>query len=352
MAPLDWGLGHAARCVPLIRELLGAGCEVWIGAEGRQAAMLSAEFPSLTLLPLKGYRVSYAGNPRLLGAAILAQVPGIFAAIRREHQWLQQVADAHRLDAVISDNRYGLHHPRIPCIFITHQLRIRSPFGRLSGQWLQQMNYRMIARFRECWVPDDGGGYGLAGELSHPAQLPPRVRYIGSLSRFERMEGLPAAYEILVLLSGPEPARTRLEKKMLAQLRETSLKTMIVGGEPSKSYDYAVNDHIRHVSHLDTPELNRAICQSAIVISRSGYTTVMDLAKLHKKAILIPTPGQTEQEYLAGYLKEKELFYTVPEEKFILQEAIAEAGRFPFRFPRDTGMEEYRPAIRDLIASL
>lgn len=353
VAPLDWGLGHATRCIPLIRALLDAGCEVLIGAEDRQAALLQEEFPQLTVLPLPGYRITYPETGRRLGMKITRQLPKILGAIRYEHGWLREMVKKYAIDAVIADNRYGLYHPRIPAILLTHQLRIRSPFGKKSEKLLQLINYLMINKFTECWVVDFEGNENLAGALSHPEKLPGRLKYLGCLSRFEKTEGLSQKYDLLVLLSGPEPQRTEFEKMMMQQISGLPLSALIVGGEPGKPYDYMVRPQIRHVHHLNAVDLSLAIQESGIVISRSGYTTLMDLVKLRKKAIIVPTPGQTEQEYLGKYLMEKGVFYSVPQENFNLQKAL-EAGRhFSFQFPAGAEqMNDYKQVVREFVASL
>lgn len=173
VAPLDWGLGHATRCIPVIRELLKTGFEVVIAAEGKGQILLEAEFPSLAFITLKGYAIQYSKTRIGLFSKILLQIPKIMAIIRYEHNWLDEIIDKHDIDIVISDNRYGLHSKRIPSLFITHQLQIQTP---VFPNLLRQLNYRYINRFTECWVPDSKNAPGLAGSLSHPEchhQLPP-----------------------------------------------------------------------------------------------------------------------------------------------------------------------------------
>ncbi|MGZ5222172.1 MAG: glycosyltransferase, partial [Chitinophagaceae bacterium] len=144
VAPLDWGLGHATRCIPVIYELLTRNVEVWLAGEGPQEILLKKEFPDLPFLYLRGYRVKYGKSGMGLISAIFRQVPQILSSIRQENNWLKDVANKYQFDAVISDNRYGLFHPEIPCVFITHQLSIKSPFGKWSEKILQKRNYRFI----------------------------------------------------------------------------------------------------------------------------------------------------------------------------------------------------------------
>ena len=185
LAPLDWGLGHATRCIPVIRQLISNHCDVWLAGEGAQENLLRKEFPELPFLPLRGYRVKY-GRMGFTGK-ILLQIPSILQSIKDENKWLKQQVSLHGFEAVIADNRYGLYHENVHSILITHQLRIRTTLGKLSEDILQRLNYRMINRFDECWIPDNEGENNLAGELSHSKNLPEiPVKYIGHLSRLEK----------------------------------------------------------------------------------------------------------------------------------------------------------------------
>ncbi len=230
LAPLDWGLGHATRCIPIVKELLSLDCEVIIAATGVQKALLEQEFPFLPFVELPGYRVKYGKNRALTLLKIVAGIPKILIRIKAENAWLRAFQERERVDAVISDNRYGLYHADVFSVFITHQLLIRTPFGSRIDGILQRIQYRWLNRFSICWVPDLPGKDSLAGELSHPRQLPSiPVRYIGTLSRFEKKEILPGC-DLLILLSGPEPQRTLLEKILLDQLSACPGKIILVRG--------------------------------------------------------------------------------------------------------------------------
>ena len=240
VAPLDWGLGHATRCVPVIRDLLNNNCEVWLACEGAQEKLLREEFPFLSFLPLKGYRIKYGKSG--LTSKILFQVPSILRSIKEENKWLKEQVSKYGFDAVISDNRYGLYHEKIFSIFITHQLCIKSSLGRWSEKLLQHWNYNFINRFRECWVPDEEGENNLAGELSHPVQLPViPTKYIGPLSRFVRQPADSIGEKknideikdhLLIILSGPEPQRTILENRVIDQIVNYPATATIVRGLP------------------------------------------------------------------------------------------------------------------------
>lgn len=335
LAPLDWGLGHATRCIPVIRELLDQDCEVWLAAEGPQEKLLKEEFPLLPILPLPGYRVKYARSAMGLLWQMLVQYPKFLQIIRKEKAWLQQVAKEYAFDAVISDNRFGLYHAKIPSVFITHQLHIKSPFGKWSERILQKRNYRYINRYTACWVPDEEGKNNLAGELSHPGKLPAiAIRYIGCLSRFYRSAIEEKKDHLLFILSGPEPQRTIFENKIIAEVVHYNGTATIVRGLPGAPFLIPSTSMIRFYNHLSAEELNKEMLKAEFIISRSGYSTVMDIATLQKKSILIPTPGQTEQEYLARYLSDKKLAFTVAQHRFFLGPVLQQANNFSFQsFP-------------------
>lgn len=330
VAPLDWGLGHATRCIPVIRGLIDAGCEVLVASEGAQRELLQQEFPAIRHLDLKGYRVRYSRYPVLLPLNLLVQIPRLLCRIGHEQKWLQRIIETENIQLVISDNRYGLYTSICPCIFITHQLRIRAPFRWLENL-LQKINYRYINRYTACWVPDMAGEVGLAGELSHPQRLPAvPVHYIGLPTRFRRATA-EKKYDHCVLVSGPEPQRTLFEKKVLAGLQQLPGRTLLVRGKPGSNEQLAAPEGVDIVNHLSTTDLQQALQQSELVIARSGYTTVMELMTLQKKAILVPTPGQTEQEYLATYLADKNLALSVKQSTLDLSLAIKARKNFPYQ---------------------
>lgn len=332
LAPLDWGLGHATRCVPVVRELLRQGCNVLLAGEGKQQALFQQEFPDLRFLPLPGYRIEYASSGWGLAVKIVAQIPKLLSAIKAEQEWLQKVAADEKIDAVIADNRYGLFHPAIPCAFITHQLRIKAPFS-LAEDLLQEINYSYINKFSECWVPDAQEN-GLAGALSHPEELPEiPLRYIGPLSRFTEREPVAPGNNLLFLLSGPEPQRTLLEEMILEELKSYAGTVVLVRGLPNEKNQLQVAGNVTSYPHLPAQELEQKICEADLVISRCGYSTVMDLAVLKKRSVLIPTPGQTEQEYLGEYLMKRNFALCIDQKKFTLKNAVAMAANFPYTFP-------------------
>ncbi|MBX3256504.1 MAG: glycosyl transferase family 28 [Chitinophagaceae bacterium] len=330
VAPLDWGLGHAARCIPIVNELIIQGWEVSLAGSGSSLFLLQQQFPHLRCFPLKGYDVFYHSATGNLSFTIARQIPKIWAAIRHEHRRLRQILTTQHFDVVLSDNRYGLYAKNVHTVFITHQLAIRSGLNKRVDQLLRRFNYRYIQKFNECWIPDFGGDTNIAGELSHPVSLPPNARYIGPLSRLS-IEPQEKRYDIAILLSGPEPSRTCWENKILDQLLHFRGKALLVRGVMDDT-PVLQQPGIHVENMLPATELNKVIQQSEWIICRSGYTSVMDLLRLQKKAILVPTPGQPEQEYLAHYLQSRGVFYTVAENRFSLELCLAEAALFPYNF--------------------
>lgn len=331
VAPLDWGLGHATRCIPIISKLTQLNCEVIIAAEGAIELLLQKEFPGLRFIPLQGYGMRYSRSSWTLPLKLLLQFPKLLARVYSENRWLKRMVREYKIDAVISDNRLGLNHKYIPCIYITHQLQIKT--GNKHAESLaQKIHYHFINRFSACWVPDAAGETNLAGELSHPPLLPRvKLQYLGPLSRFEKTT-CDAVYDLCILLSGPEPQRSIFETQLLKDLEFFDGTALLLRGLPGSTDPVLTqNQAVEIKDHLPTGELNRVLLQSKIIICRSGYTSVMDLVKLQKKAILVPTPGQTEQEYLARYLQSQNLFYTVEQKHFSLEKTLKESTAFHFK---------------------
>jgi UDP-N-acetylglucosamine transferase subunit ALG13 len=353
VAPLDWGLGHATRCIPVIYELLGQNIDVWLAGEGPQEILLKKEFPGLPFLYLRGYRVKYGRSGPGLVSSIFRQVPRILTAIRRENAWLKEVVKKYRFDGVISDNRYGLSHPGIPTVFITHQLSIKSPFGNWSERILQKRNYLFINRFTECWIPDEETQHGLAGQLSHPTTRPSvPVRYIGFLSRLKKGTSEEKKDHLFISLSGPEPQRTLLENKIIHDIGHYQGTATIARGLPGEANIIPSTNDLRFYNHLPTAELNHEMQRAEYIISRGGYSTVMDIATMGKRSILIPTPGQTEQEYLAKYLTERKFALCIPQKEFELQDALQKASGFAYKTVWDTNRSTLSATVISFVKNL
>ncbi len=353
VAPLDWGLGHATRCIPVIRELQSQGADIWLATSGAAQELLQAEFPSLPFLRLPGYQINYARTRTGMIWKMIGQGPKMRRAIQYERAWLGKKIIEYGFDAVISDNRYGLHHKKIPCIFITHQLTIKSPLGKWTEKVLQKKNYQYIHRFTGCWVPDREYENNLAGELSHPLQRPViPLRYIGPLSRFKKKEMPEKTGHLLFLLSGPEPQRSILENKIIAEISHYNGTATLVRGLPGSRSLIPSTNMLKFYNHLPADDLNILMQEAEYIISRSGYSTIMDAMLLQKKTIMIPTPGQTEQEYLAHHMMKNQWAFCIKQKDFSLAVALEKAKHFYYRLPVLAAENKLEQVIRELISSL
>lgn len=325
ICPLDWGLGHATRCIPLIRLLLEQNAEVIIAADKRPLELLKQEFPDLKFITLKGYEINYPKSGSMALSMILS-IPKILIGIKREHIELDKIIDEQAIDIVISDNRYGCWSKKVKSIFITHQLMIKSPFGE---NFLHKKILNYVKIYDECWVPDSSEQKNnLSGDLAHEYPLPENAHFIGPLSRFTAIEKSEFKYDVMAIISGPEPQRTIFERIISEQLFKSGLKSMIVFGLPESKKKLEQKQNVTMIAHLHSAEMQNAILKSKIIIARSGYSTIMDLAILNKKAIFIPTPGQTEQEYLAEMLMNKQIAFSQNQNKIDLAKAIKESENF------------------------
>ena len=295
VAPLDWGLGHSTRDIPIIQRLQELDARPIIGADKGPLALLRDRFPDLPFVRVPGVEVRYAKGASQ-GWAMAKQFPAMVRSVREEHHLFLSLRPRLTLDAVISDQRFGLRAPGLPSVLITHQV---FPFTPFAQGMLRRINLRSIMRFDRCWIPDDAEAPGLAGALSHGRHLPANARYIGPLSRMDPARAVPPPepYDVVCVISGPEPQRTLLEQRLTTQLPAVPGKHLLVLGRPEPARDETIGN-LRLVGHLSGDALAGALLQAKLIISRTGYTTVMDLAHLGLTGLLVPTPGQEEQEYL------------------------------------------------------
>lgn len=309
---LDWGLGHVARTSVMVRRLLDAGSRVTLASNGRSADWWRAEFPDLPLRELPDYAVSYASGPWLV-PGLLASLPRLLRAIRQEKRLLE-TWKAEGFDLVLSDNRYGCRIPGVKSVLMTHQLRLAAPRRLRHFEGIgERLMARMVGGFDEVWIPDHVSSHGLSGKLGHPASprsFPP-LCYVGPLSRMAGVQ--PDArwagpWELVVLVSGPEPGRTRLEAMARNAFQNRPGRSLLVRGRPDLPPSMADNlpdDGWVEVSHLATPALAAVLSNAHRILSRCGYSTIMDLDALgilDNRCLWCPTPGQTEQEALAEAL--------------------------------------------------
>lgn len=311
VAPLNWGLGHASRCVPIIHFLLENNFTPIIASDGKALVFLQKEFPSLEFLKLPSYNISYTKNLKL---GLLFQIPKILKAVKKETKVIAEYIEKNKdVVGVISDNRFGVRSNKIHSVYITHQVTVLAGVFTFFSTKIHQ---KIIKKFDECWVPDSKDSF-LSGKLSKTKNKKINLKYIGALSRFKKEE-IPIKNDILIILSGIESQRKLLEIKLLEAFENTAQKVVLVQGNIEKNTTQKVLGNITIYNYLLSKKLEQEINQSEIIICRSGYSSIMDLAVLEKKAFFIPTKNQTEQEYLANYLEAKKCVPFCIEKNFTL----------------------------------
>lgn len=311
-------MGHATRCIPIINALLKANYEPVLASDGDALLLLQKEFPLLQSIELPSYNIRYPKNGKNLRFKLLLQLPAIISAIKKERKIVSKFIDKENIAGIISDNRFGVFSKKVPSVYITHQLNV------LSGKTTfitSKIHQRFIKKFDECWVPDMEENPNYSGALGHLKKHHLNLKYIRILSRFQPKK-FEIKYDLLVLLSGPEPQRTLLENKLLLKLKGYKGKILMVRGVLKSASEINAPSNFHIVNYLLANELEEAINQSDLVISRSGYSTIMDLAALGKKTFFIPTPGQFEQEYLAKMLQEKLLVPYAKQDEFTIDKLV------------------------------
>lgn len=296
VAPLSWGLGHASRSVPIIKELVNNGIEVYVATDSDALRYLKNKFPGLKFFELPSYNVQYKYSNMFFN--ILLQIPKILKAIRQERILLNDIIQKNKIDILISDNRYGIISKGIPSVFITHQLNIRIP-NLIVQKIVNIINHHLINRYRFIWVPDFENNNNLSGSLGHHFKSD-KLRYIGPLSRLKNKSENSDSFDIVAVLSGPEPQRTYFEEELAKQLTDLPLKSIIIQGKLDNNLKTIKSDNLTILPFADDEQLVSYLKNAEMLISRSGYSTLMDLNSIGAKHVLfVPTPGQTEQEYLA-----------------------------------------------------
>ena len=312
ICPLEWGLGHAGRMVPVARELLTMGNNVFIGSGKNITEFFRKELPELSYIHFPGFRMKYsAWLPQY--AVIFFRTPLFVFSVIKEHFRLKRIIRNYDIDIVISDSRIGLWNRDIPTAVVTHMIRIPHPRGlQFLEKIALEIARRIIRKFDLCLIPDLPGEVNISGKLSHHLPLPANARYSGLLSRFEKPDttlvGTIKKYFCAVILSGPEPQKSILREKMEKILNASDKSSVILEGSPSGELRRSEEGKITYINHLPAKDFGKIILESENIVTRSGYTTLMELISLRRSALLIPTPGQPEQEYLAEYLANKGWF--------------------------------------------
>ncbi len=338
VAPLNWGLGHATRCIPIIQALEAEGATVILASDGGALDLLRREFPHLRALELPAYNIRYPFRSMMLSIAL--QGHKILRGCILEYFWLKKLLKKEKIDAVISDNRFGFFNHAVHSVFMTHQVQILIPI-RFLQPLVNAVNHFFIRRFDALWIPDNQGNKNLASDLAHGfyvEKLAKKIKthYLGILSRMKYFS-TDIKYRAIIVLSGPEPQRTYLEEKIWEHLEKIILENKetpqylntfcLVRGVANTSFGESQRREHAQIEIYDvltTTDLNQKIMESAAVICRSGYSSLMDLVTLQKRAILIPTPGQTEQAYLAETLGNQNRFICQQQNALNLENAFSE----------------------------
>ncbi len=336
ISPIDWGLGHATRCIQLIQALEDLGFLIFIASEGPHEAILREAVPTAHFLPLRGYRVRYTKKRALLIPSLVLQLPKIIYAVINEYRWLKKAQEKYNFDLIIADNRFGFFNKKTKSVFITHQLELQTPFG-WSTQLIQKITYAFINKFSACWVADMQGSENLSGVLSNPGKIPSvPLWYMNCLSRFQKQASLiskTSSIQFLGMVSGPEPQRTLLENILWQQGNELGVSFVLVAGLPKQKLYNKITPKGALYHHLEAADLVQQIMNAEYIICRGGYTTLMELIPFKKKLIFVPTPGQTEQEYLATHWQNKNWAVYMNQASFNLASAIDKASKLNYQSP-------------------
>lgn len=313
VAPVFWGLGHATRCIPIIKQLQNFNYNVILASDGAALELLRKEFPTLDYIQLPGYNIRYPKKGYFFKLKLISQLSPILKTIKKEHKILNAMLPEKNIHGIISDGRLGLSSAKVPSVYITHQLQLHTGKTTFISSWYHR---KLMEKFDAVWIPDFINPVaGLSGKLGHPKKLPHNAKYIEPLSRFNKKE-LPKTIDYLIVLSGPEPQRSMLEEVLIKELQNSDKKIVLVQGKIEEKQKREKIGVIDVVNYMHSDELEQVLNQCEYVISRSGYSTIMDLARLEKKAFFIPTPGQYEQLYLSKRLRYLGLVYSCQQNEF------------------------------------
>ncbi len=324
-AALNWGIGHATRDIPIIDRLIARGCNVILASDGAALDVWRRTYPDLTHIELPSWNIKYQRRGSFT-LKMATRAPYVLRAIREERKLVSKIIQDYKVDALISDNRFGVHSKDIPTIFITHQVSLRlNPYLRFAEPFINFYNHGYIKKFDRVWVPDYQSSPNLSGELSHKHKLNNSVSFIGPISRF--MDVWDGKFpeidnDVAIVLSGVEPQRTLLEEKLISQLKDSEYSVILVQGKSKENRDEIIRPRFRVQSFMDSEELVNTFLRSKYIICRSGYSTILDLAVLKQTALMIPTPGQTEQVYLADWMDKEGLIVSQDQRNLNIKKAL------------------------------
>lgn len=330
-AVLNWGLGHASRSIPIINKLIELKNEIIIASDGEALVLLKKEFPNLVFEELEPYNVQYSKNAKDFDKAIFFQLSKLGKAIKKEHSQTFELIKKHSITHIISDNRYGVHDSKIPSAIICHQIDLQHKNSFVKKQ-INKIHFSLLNKFNTVWIPDFEGENSISGNISSlkyiNKTLKTKLKYIGIVSRMKKLEVLEKKYSICVVLSGPEPQRTILENLLLKELGFYDKKIAFIRGTNLKENKIVKRKNLDIFLLLNSKEINTVLNNSELIICRAGYSSIMDLISIKKQAILIPTPGQTEQEYLANILSNKKIFLSINQESFKMKTALKKGKNY------------------------
>jgi uncharacterized protein (TIGR00661 family) len=324
----SWGLGHATRSLPVIRKLIEEKNELTIVSHGRSLELLKKELgKNLKYYDIPDYPMLLSENSRQFLAKSVVYWPSFIKRMESELQSLKKILDKNKYDRIISDSRYGFYSRSIPSFFISHQIRIMNPLRiNMFERGSEIFNLFFFKRYAGVIIPDYKED-NLSGDLSHNLRRidENKINYVGVLSDFKKKKA-KKDIDYFMSISGPEPQRTMLEKKLFSQVDELKGKIIITLGKTEKK-DRLNKKNIETYSFLPKEKRENFLNRTKLVISRSGYSTIMDLAVIGTKALMVPTPGQIEQEYLGQYHNKKGTFFSVSQNKMDLKRDIETANK-------------------------
>ena len=377
VAPLDWGLGHATRCVPIVKEFLRQGAEVELAVVKSNAGFFREVFPELRQRVAPGYNVVYPKYGFNMALWLLKNSAHLNAVMRYEKRYAEEMVERHGYDVLFSDNRFAFFSKKAYSVYMTHQRRIAFPpaVAALESVGVRWHRSRM-RNFDEVWVPDVESAPGYAGALSHlpplrGAEKAPKIKFVGPLSRFDEVAGslktssldageLPAGslkldslnagkYRVVAVISGVEPARTQFENCLRDILRNVPGNHLVILGKPQAPRRSWTEGNIEFVTHLPTGDFASAVRNADWVISRGGYSTVMDMAYLGAKCVFVPTPGQYEQVVLARDLATAGYAISIPANRLSV-ESLLDAFNKNVALPRPESSGVLENAVKELFS--
>ncbi len=348
-----WGLGHMTRSLPIMRRLVEEGHHLIIYTAHRPLIALKEEFGDRCEYVESVMYPSPYGKNGAFAVKLSFIMPSIINAMLKEHRQILEISKEKKVDFFISDSKYGAFDKTKPSVFIFHQLRYIPPdFLKFLRNKTEKFNYFFRDSFKKFVVPDFEKNDGLTGDLSHNLSYFPKekIEYIGILSDYEKMD-VEEDIDYLISLSGREPNRTMLEKRIISQLDELDGKIVLVRGAPEETEKPDIPG-VEIINYAGKGVRDELMNRAKFVIARSGYSTIMDMVELGKKGLLIPTPGQTEQEYLGEFLEKKGYFYSVREDEIMLKRDVEKAKKYSGYTPEwrtKESVEKFMKIVKELI---